>query len=82
MDKGGKVDVISRKRQRAGVRDALESMGVSLAETHSLSDIYMKKTSPVARDQTKWNDRDTNLDPKFILTTRNKKAVHRAERVE
>ncbi len=62
---GGEVEVTSRKRQRAGVRDAHESMGVSLAETHSLSDMDLKKQSPVAREQPKWNDRDTNFRPKI-----------------
>jgi len=61
MDRGGEVEVISRKRQRAGVRDAHESMGVSLAETQRLSDMDLKQSSPVAREQTKWSDRDTNF---------------------
>jgi len=61
MDIGVEVEVISRKRQRAGVRDSHESMSVSLAETHSLSDMDLKKPSPVAREQTKWNERDTTF---------------------
>jgi len=53
MDRGVDVEINSRNRQRTGVRVAHESMGVSLAETHSLSDMDLKKPSPVAREQPK-----------------------------
>jgi len=40
-------------------------MGVSLAETDSLSDMDLKKPSPGAREQPKWNDRDNNFRHKI-----------------
>jgi len=40
----------------------------------------LKKPSAVAREQPKWNDKETpTLDTKFILTTRNERAVHRED---
>ena len=82
MDRGGEVEVISKNRQSAWVRDAHESMGVSLAENQSLSDKDLKKPSPITIEQPSGLIETPTFDPKFILTTRNERAMHRAERVE
>jgi len=57
-------------------------MGVSLAETHSFSDMDLKKSSPGAESNPNGMIETPTLDPKFILTTGHAGAVHRAESEE